>query len=129
MKNDYWGFVNTNGQEVIPIYSGKISFEGEEVSPNDTLNHIRELYPLYGMFVLGDFKENCACIQDEFALDSEPNILCINKIGKFQQTEYCKPFTKIADVFNPQLELNSKIQVIKTNGEWLKIDKSGNIVK
>ena len=129
MKNDLWGFINTSGHEVIPIYNGNPSFEDEEVAPNDTLFHIRESYPLYGMIVLGDFFENCACIQDEFASDTQNGNLCINKIGKLQYNNDCKPFTKIADYFDPKLEINTNLRIVRIPGKWMKIDKSGKSVE
>jgi hypothetical protein len=129
MKNDLWGFINTSGHEVIPIYNGNPSFEDEEVAPNDTLFHIRESYPLYGMIVLGDFFENCACIQDEFASDTQNGNLCINKIGKLQYNNDCKPFTKIADYFDPKLEININLRIVRIPGKWMKIDKSGKSVE
>ena len=129
MKNDLWGFINTSGHEVIPIYNGNPSFEDEEVAPNDTLLHIREFYPLYGMIVLGDFFDNCACIQDEFASDTQNGNLCINKIGKLQYNNDCKPFTRIADYFEPKLEINTNLNVVRIPGKWMKIDKSGKTVE
>ena len=128
MKNDLWGFINTSGHEVIPIFNGNPSYEDEEVAPGDTLFHIRESYPLYGMIVLGDFSDNCACIQDEFAAINEKENLCINKIGKLQYNTNCKPFTKKADFFDPNVEINTALKVVKVPGSWIKIDKSGTIV-
>lgn len=129
MKNDLWGFINTSGHEVIPIYNGKPSFEDEEVAPSDTLLHIRESYPLYGMVVLGDFFDNCACIQDEFASDTPNGKLCINKIGKLQYNNNCKPFTRVADYFDPKLEMNINLRIVRIPGKWMKIDKSGKTVE
>jgi len=129
MKNDLWGFINTAGHEVIPIFNGNPSFEDEEVAPNDTLFHIRESYPLYGMFVLGDFFDNCACIQDEFASDTQNGNLCINKIGKLQYNNDCKPFTKMADYFDPKVEMNTNLRIVRIPGKWLKIDKTGKAVE
>jgi hypothetical protein len=129
MKNDLWGFINSSGHEVIPIYNGKPSFEDEEVAPDDTVMHIRESYPLYGMIVLGDFFDNCACIQDEFGNVSQNGTLCINKIGKLQFKQECKPFTRMADEFDYKAELNPGLQIIKIPGKWIKIDKTGKQVQ
>lgn len=129
MKNDLWGFINSTGHEVIPIYNGNPSFEDEEVAPNDTLSHIRESYPLYGMIVLGDFFDNCACIQDEFVTDNQDGTLCLNKIGKFQYKLECKPFTKVADFFDAQLEINPNLIVTRIKGKWIKIDTSGQEIE
>jgi hypothetical protein len=127
MKNGEWGFVNTKGKEDIPSFSGILSFEDEiGKTAADTIKAIREVFPLFMMEVLGDFKDNCACTEDLYLDNSANQSLCINKAGKLVSDKVCEPFTKTADVFVPEAELNPTFKIVRTPGRWIYIDINGN---
>ncbi|MCB0819791.1 MAG: WG repeat-containing protein [Bacteroidetes bacterium] len=129
MKNNEWGFVNSKGIEEIPLFIGMPSLD--EMTGNtvaDTINAIRETYPLFLMEVLGDFKDNCACVEDISLNHSGDASVCVNKSGKVNPQLSCEPYTKTAELFIPEAELNPTIKIVRRTGRWIFIDQSGNEV-
>jgi len=127
MKNGEWGFVSIKGTEEISSFTGIPSFD-EEIGKTsmDTVNAIREAFPLFMMEVLGDFKDNCACVEDLYLDNAANQPLCLNKSGKLVPDKLCEPFTKTADIFIPEAELNPSLKIVRTPGRWIYIDSNGN---
>ena len=130
MKNEQWGFIGKTGREEIPLFTEMPSFD-EEIGINmrDTINAVRESFPLFLMEIIGDFDNTCACAEDltEDNLNNKP--LCINKIGKLHPEINCEPFTKVADVFQPEAELNPSLKIVRYQGRWITIDSSGKEIQ
>ncbi len=128
-KNNEWAFINEKGIEVVPAFTHIPVFE-ESIpkSFSDSLIAIRESFPLYKMQVIGDFNGTCACIEDETSDNISSHPLCMNKIGKIHQDQPCIPYTRKADLFEPEAELNPTLHLIRQAGKWLTIDKSGNVI-
>lgn len=126
MLNGEWGFIGEKGREEIPIFTGTPNFEGE-VGPEikDTVNAIRESFPMFLMEVIGDFNNNCACSEDLTQENLNSETICVNKIGKLHPEIDCTPFTKVADVFVPEAELNPALKIIRIPGRWTVIDTNG----
>ncbi|MEX1189821.1 MAG: WG repeat-containing protein [Bacteroidia bacterium] len=130
LKNGQWGFVGKNGTEEIPYFTEMPSFEeviGE--TKEDTIAAIRESFPLFLMEVLGDFNQSCTCVEDLTQENIGDKPLCINKIGKAHPEMECQPFTKVADIFIPEAELNPALKVIRIPGRWIDIDSSGKEIQ
>jgi hypothetical protein len=129
-KDGQWGFIGKNGREEIPLYPNNFVFE-EKVNATsvDSINHIRESFPLYLMQVLGDFTDNCVCVEDLTLDNAISSPICMNKIGKIVNVSDCQIFTKVAELFNPEAEQNTSLKVIRELGEWITIDKQGLVVE
>jgi len=127
-KNGNWSFITTNGKEVIPSFTKMPSFGSEPVGKTyqDTLKSIRESFPLFRMQVVGDFDEVGACVEDETMDNDSVRPLFINKTGKINPDVDCTPLNKLADVFNPETELNFAYTVLRAPGRWITIDRLGN---
>ena len=95
----------------------------------DSLNSIRESFPLYSMEIISDFNNSIACAEDRTLDNSSSEALSINKKGKIIGTKGCVPFIKKADVFMPDFEVNSEYQLISIPSNWLIIDRLGNVLK
>ena len=128
-KNGEWGFLNKEGIEEIPVFEKMPVFE-EEVPKTfiDSLNNIRESFPLYMMEVLSDFNNSTTCVEDRTLDNSTSEALSINKKGKIIETNRCAPFIKNADVFMPDFEINPDHRLISIPSNWLKIDRLGNVI-
>ena len=128
-KNGEWGFINKEGMEEIPVFEKMPVFE-EEIPKTfiDSLNNIRESFPLYLMEVLSDFNNSLTCVEDRTHDNSSSAPLSMNKKGKLIETNGCTPFIKNADQFDPDFEINPDYQVIRIQSNWLNIDKAGNVI-
>lgn len=128
IKNGNWGFINNQGREEISMFQKMPVFE--EAIPttfSDSLKAIRESFPLYRYIVLGDFNSTCVCVEDEMADNSNQKSLCMNKLGKVTAVDSCLPYTRKADLFDPESELNPSLKLVRIPSKWLIIDKSGNV--
>lgn len=128
--DDEWGFIGKNGREEIPMYPKKFVFE-EKVgdSARDSIDHIRESFPLYLMHVLGDFNGNSVCVEDLTQENANSTPISMSKIGKIVATLECQPYTKVAEVFIPEAEQNTSLKVIRELGKWITIDNQGFVVE
>jgi hypothetical protein len=129
-KNGEWGFINKEGMEEIPVFEKMLVFE-EEIPKTfiDSLNNIRESFPLYKMEIISDFNNSIACAEDRTLDNSTSEPLLINKRGKIIGTNGCIHFIKNADVFISDFEINPNYQLISISSSWLKIDRLGNVIK
>lgn len=126
MTNGNWGFINKTGKEEISILSKLPSLEElKNPSFSDSLEAIRLEYPLYLMEVVGDFDGNCTCAEDLVNENSSSSPICLNKIGKLHPELPCEPYTKVADLFEPNAEINPALKVIQLQGAWITIDSQG----
>lgn len=124
--NGEWGFIGENGREEIPLFTGIPNFDGKVGSEvQDTVDAIRESFPMFLMEVIGDFKNNCACAEDLTHENLNDETICVNKIGKLHPELTCTPFTKVADIFVPEAELNPALKIIRIPGRWIFIDQDG----
>jgi len=130
MKNGHWGVLDKNGLEVIPMFDKMPSFEEAENLNNfsDSLSFIRLSFPLYRYQIVGDFNDNCACVEDELHDNASYTAKCMNKIGHIIPNVVCKTFQKTADNFIPEKELNPSYSILKKEGKQVKILVSGEII-
>lgn len=128
-KNGEWGFLNKDGVEEIPVFEKMPLFEDDIPKTFiDSLNSIRESFPLYLMEVLSDFNNSLTCVEDRTQENSSSEPLSMNKKGKLMETNGCTPFIKNADSFDPDFEKNPDYPMIRIPSNWLKIDKAGNVI-
>jgi hypothetical protein len=128
-KNGEWGFINKEGIEELPVFEKMPVFEDEIPKTFiDSLNNIRESFPLYLMEIISDFNNSSACVEDRTLDNSTSEPLLINKKGKIIGTNGCIPFIKNADVFMPDLEINSDYHLNSVPSNWLLIDRLGNVL-
>ena len=128
-KNGEWGFINKEGMEEIPVFEKMPVFEDEIPKTFiDSLNNIRESFPLYLMEVLSDFNNSLTCVEDRTQENSSSVPFSMNKKGKLIETNGCTPFIKNADQFDSDFENNHDYQMIRIPSNWLKIDKAGNVI-
>lgn len=128
-KNGEWGFINKDGMEEIPVFEKMPVFEDEIPKTFiDSLNNIRESFPLYLMEVLSDFNNSLTCVEDRTHDNSSSEPFSMNQKGNIVGTNGCTPFIKNADPFDADFEKNPDYQMIRIPSNWLKIDKAGNVV-
>jgi hypothetical protein len=127
-KNRQWAFINGKGFETIPMFNTFPDLSESLVQPassKDSVNAIREVFPLYMMEVVGDFEGSWAAVED-LTLANDGHIgLCMNKTGKINTQADCIPFQRYADRFVSELEANKAITVLKLPGATYKIDIQG----
>jgi len=131
MKNGHWGVVDKNGKEVIPMFDKLPSFEEAELlnTRSDSVKFIRQSFPLFRYQVVGDFDDNCACVEDEFYENAGNTAKCINKIGHIVPNVSCIPFQKTADDFMPEKEINPAYKILKKEGKSVRILVTGEILQ
>jgi hypothetical protein len=128
-KNGEWGFINKEGIEELPVFEKMPVFEDEIPKTFiDSLNNIRESFPLYKMEIISDFNNSSACVEDRTLDNSTSEPLLINKKGKIIGIKGCTPFIKNADAFMPDFEINPDYQLISIPNNWLNIDRQGNVI-
>ena len=128
-KNGEWGFINKEGIEELPVFEKMPVFEDEIPKTFiDSLNNIRESFPLYKMEIISDFNNSSACVEDRTLDNSTSEPLLINKKGKIIGIKGCTPFIKNADAFMPDFEINPDYQLISIPNKWLNIDRQGNVI-
>jgi hypothetical protein len=128
-KDSQWGFLGKNGREEIPILQNFPSIDEEiGATQKDTVDFIRQSFPLYLMQVIGDFNGNFACLEDLTFENATANPVCINKVGKLVTTVECNPYTKVAELFDPEAEQNLSLRVVRKLGSWATIDTEGKFI-
>jgi hypothetical protein len=126
--NGEWGFIDEHGTEVIPVYAGKpLTDKMRETLQADTVQGIRESFPLFSMVPEGDYKNNCTCVRDLLP-QANNRMFCMNRIGKTSGAAACEPYLKLADQLNADEFDNRSIQVIRLEGSWIEINTSGEKV-
>jgi hypothetical protein len=127
-KNKQWAFINTKGIEAISMFQNFPDLSETLVQPasaKDSINAIREVFPLYLIEVVGDFEGSWASVEDLTLANDGSAALCMNKTGKINTQAECNPFQRYADAFIPDLEENKSISVLKLPGSTYKIDIQG----
>ena len=131
-KNKNWAFINAKGIETIPMFNKFPDLSETLVQPatsKDSVNAIREVFPLYLMEVVGDFEGSWATVEDLTMANDGHIGLCINKTGKINVQTACIPFQRYADAFSSDLEANKALTILKLPGATLKIDIQGKIIE
>lgn len=127
-KGDEWGFISGTGHEVIPMFTKYPDLSDAEIKPqtySDSLNLIREVFPLYQTIVVGDFNGSIACVEDLTANNDSPSALVVSKTGNILPQVVTDPFQRLADPFNTEMEMNLSHQIIKIPGRWITINNLG----
>jgi len=128
-KDSNWGFLGRNGREEIPLFQKTpVIDEAIGSTQKDTIDFIRQSFPLYLMQVLGDFNGNYACLEDLTLDNATSNTICINKVGKLVASVECTPYTKVAELFEPEAEQNLSLKVVRKPGIMASIDTEGKII-
>ena len=131
-KNRQWAFINAKGIETIPMFNRFPDLSESLVQPassKDSVNAIREVFPLYMMEVVGDFEGSWSTVED-LTLANDGHIgLCMNKIGKINTQTACVPFQRYADSFDSEEEVNKALTVLKLPGAAYKIDIQGKMIE
>lgn len=127
-KGDEWGFISGTGHELIPMFTKLPDLSDAEIKPqsfSDSLNLIREVFPLYQTIVVGDFNGSIACVEDLTAYNDSPSALVVSKTGKILTQVTTEPFQRLADSFITEVEMNPSYQIIKIAGSWITINNLG----
>lgn len=127
-KGDNWGFISGTGHELIPMFTNMPDLSDAEIKPQtftDSLNLIREVFPLYQTIVVGDFNGSIACVEDLMANNDSQSALVISKTGKILTQVNSDAYQRLADPFITENEMNSSFQIIKIPGNWITINNLG----
>jgi hypothetical protein len=130
-KQDEWAFLSLNGSEAISMFSGVPNMSELEKKPQnftDSLEAIREVFPLYLMEVIGDYDGTFAAVEDLISDNSSVNYACLSKTGKISVNSNCEITERFADSFEPAKEQNQAFKVIRIPGRIIRIDSVGNIL-
>lgn len=130
-KNGEWAFLSHNGTEAIARFTGYpdlSELENKPVDYSDSLNAIREVFPLYKIEVIGDFDGTYAAVEDLTSENSSGNFLCLSKTGKLSDKSQCEITERYADTFEPAKEQNQSFRIVRIAGKTIKIDSEGKIL-
>ncbi len=134
-KNNSWSFVSSTGVEEIPLFTRMPDLKDEEgktpVNAADSLQRIREIFPLYLMEVVGDFNGSLAFVEDLTRENDGGRPLLMNKVGKLISGDnlVAEPLQRNADIFAPESEINPSYLILRIPGLWVTIDTAGRIIE
>jgi hypothetical protein len=86
---------------------------------------IREVFPLYQTFVVGDFNGSIACIEDLTAENDAQSAIAVSKTGRIMEHMITEPYQRFADQFVTDQEMNPTHQIFKIPGNWITINNLG----
>lgn len=132
--NGFWGLINTQGIEVLPAFTQLPDFKEIEdeqgfLAKKDTVAFIRNLFPLFGYEIIGDYDGFCMCVEDLYRENFNDAAICMSKTGTIRRSTICNMYVKEAEAIDLKSALNPDWNIIRIPGKAIRINKKGKVIQ